>query len=208
MKVCLISPPTVAEFSERLVAESEALRLIAQHAPLGILSLAAVLEQQGIQPEIIDLNRLYYQYVSSGERCRNGIGFCEYVTRTLESLSVDVFGFSTICSSYPLTLRLARGVRVTHPEATIILGGPQAAVVDVPTLKAFPFVDFIVRGEAEESLPRLLDAISGNSTDLANLRGVTYRKGQDVLRNPNAPVIEDLDSLPAPASPLPPYRGL
>src|SRR5687767_10420319 len=74
MKVCLISPPTVTEFTERMVVESDALRLIAEHAPIGILSLAVVLEQQGLEPEIIDLNRLYYQYVNCGEK--NGNGFC------------------------------------------------------------------------------------------------------------------------------------
>ena len=55
MKICLISPPTVIEFNERLVAESEAARLIFEHAPMGILSLAAVLEQQQVEAEIIDL---------------------------------------------------------------------------------------------------------------------------------------------------------
>src|SRR2546422_3504726 len=155
MKVCLISPPTVSEFNERLVAESEALRLIAEHAPMGILSLAAVLDGQGIQTEIIDLNRLYYQFVNRECR-RQGIDFCCYVIENFQSLSADIFGFSTICSSYPLTLRLARGVRETHPQSCIILGGPQSSVVDVATLKAYPFVDVIVRGEAEETLPRVL----------------------------------------------------
>ncbi|MCM3869989.1 MAG: B12-binding domain-containing radical SAM protein [Pyrinomonadaceae bacterium] len=203
MKVCLISPPTVTEFNQRLVAESEALRLIAEHAPMGILSLAAVLERQGIRPEIIDLNRLYYQFMSSADQ--NGSGFCGYVIRALAGLSVDVFGFSTICSSYPLTLRLAKGLRQSHPEATIILGGPQASVVDLPTLKTYPFIDLIVRGEAEETLPRLLEAISSKRAGLANLGGITYRRGQELVRNPNAPVIEDLDSLPAPAFHLYPY---
>src|SRR5687768_15097729 len=169
MKVCLISPPTVSEFNQRLVAESEALRLISQHAPLGILSLAAILDGQGIQTEIVDLNRLYYQYAGSDERCGDGTTFCNYVTKALASSAAEVFGLSTICSSYPLSLRLARGIRATHPDATIMLGGPQSAVVDVATMKAFPFVDFIVRGEAEESLPRLLDAISTNSVGLEKL---------------------------------------
>ncbi|MEO8435903.1 MAG: radical SAM protein [Pyrinomonadaceae bacterium] len=195
MKVCLISPPTVIEFDERLVAESEAARLIFEHAPMGILSLAAVLDQQGVETEIIDLNRWYYEYASSGVR-RQGVEFCAYAGKQLEGSSADIFGFSTICGSYPLTLRLARNVRATHPQAAIILGGPQASVVDVATLESFPFIDLIVRGEAEETLPRVLDALSHQQTDLEKIAGVTYRKSHAVLRNPNAPVIEDLDSLP------------
>jgi radical SAM superfamily enzyme YgiQ (UPF0313 family) len=141
---------------------------------------------------------LYYEYVKGGFR-REGIEFCPYAARQIQKLSADVFGFSTICGSYPLTLRLARTVSETHPDASIILGGPQASVVDVATLESFPFVDLIVRGEAEETLPRVLDALSCGGTDLGIIAGVTYRQGNDVRRNVNAPVIEDLDRLPLPA---------
>lgn len=196
MKICLISPPTVAEFSEGFVAEAEAMRLIVEHAPMGILSLAAVLEAQGYSPLIIDLNRLYYDYALLGLNARDGFTFNSYVLRHLEPLAFDVFGFSSVCSSYPSTLRLAEGVSLTHPGAKIILGGPQASVVDVSTMKAFPFVDCIVRGEAEETLPLLLNSLSTNASGLSYIRGITYREGDEVKRNPNAPVIEDLDSLP------------
>jgi len=198
MKVCLISPPTVTEFNERAVAEFEAARLIFEHAPMGILSLAAVLEQEGIESEILDLNRLFFTYIA-GDLRNQGVDFSSYAIGELSGIRADVFGFSTICSSYPLTLRLARGVREVHPEAAILLGGPQASVVDVATLETFSFVDLIVRGEAEETLPRVLDGLSDRQPDFTNLAGVTYRRGQTVLRNPNAPVIEDLDRLPLPA---------
>jgi radical SAM superfamily enzyme YgiQ (UPF0313 family) len=198
MKLCLISPPTVIDFNERLVTEFEATQLILEHAPMGILSLAAVLEQQGIESEIVDLNRLFYTYIS-GDFRRNGVDFCSYAINQFDATRADVFGFSTICSSYPLTLRLARGIREIHGQASIVLGGPQASVVDVATLETFPFVDLIVRGEAEETLPRVLHELSRRQPSFANLAGVTYRHGESVLRNPNAPVIEDLDQLPMPA---------
>jgi radical SAM superfamily enzyme YgiQ (UPF0313 family) len=204
MKLCLISPPTVTDFEKPEVAESEAVRLIAEHAPIGILSLAAVLEERCTSPSIVDLNRLYYDYLR-GDEYRQGKGdFCDFVVSQFESRSFDLFGFSTICSSYPLTLRMARGIKRTHPEAIVVLGGPQASVVDVQTLRAFPFIDFIVRGEAEETLPSLLDAISGaHSYD--TISGITFRRGENVVRNPNAPVIHDLDGLPMPAFHLYPH---
>jgi radical SAM superfamily enzyme YgiQ (UPF0313 family) len=207
MKVCLISPPTVTEFDGGRIAEQEAVRLIAEHAPLGILSLAAVLTAQDIEPHVIDLNWLYYEYLTQAARRREGISFSAYVTRSLESLSFDIFGFSSICSSYPLTLRLAREVKRSHPSAMIIMGGPQASVVDVPTLREFPFVDIIVRGEAEITLPRLLEKIERGGGGLSQLDGITYRTGGEVVRNRNAPVITDLDSLPLPAFHLYPHIG-
>jgi len=198
MQVCLISSASVTDFEDPAVAESDPIRLIAEHAPIGILSLAAVLEEKGIIPSVINLNELYYEYLRSEEYQKRKTDFRTYVTSHLESLSFDLFGFSTICSSYPLTLRIAREVKRTHPDATIILGGPQASVVDVQTLRAFPFIDFIVRGESEDTLPLLLDALSGMSP-WDNIPGITFRQGELVVRNPNAPVIADLDRLPMPA---------
>ena len=196
MKICLVSPPTLGEFNERVVDEAEASRLIVQYAPLGILSLAAVLRNQGIGVEVIDLNRLYYEYLIGGNKPQ--VDFCSFAGRHLQAISADVFGFSTICSTYPLTLRLAGVVREAYPEATIILGGPQASVVAEATLESFGFVDQIVRGEAEETLPRLLDALSHGEKGFEQIPGITYRKDGRIIRNANAPVIEDLDQLPLP----------
>src|SRR5262249_45802898 len=204
MRVCLASAPTANDFADPELAESEAIRKIAEHAPLGILSLAAVLEQEGFVPQIVDLNRLYYDCIRS-EDYRNGtIEFTTYAARAFETISCDVFGFSTICSSYPLTLRIAREVRNAHPTASIVLGGPQASVVDVSTMRAFRFIDFVVRGEAEETFPKLLQCLA-ECRDHDDLPGLTYRRAGEIVRNPNASVIEDLDTLPFPAFHLYPY---
>ena len=61
MKVCLISAPTANQFDGRAVGEAEASRIMGELAPVGILSLAAVLEAKGLQPEVVDLNRVYYE---------------------------------------------------------------------------------------------------------------------------------------------------
>jgi radical SAM superfamily enzyme YgiQ (UPF0313 family) len=204
MKICLISPPTVIEFGERKVEACEAVRLIASHAPMGVLSLAAVLEQHKIEPQVVDLNSLYYDYVSHETNGKTRQDFCSFAGDALSRITADVFGFSTICSTYPFTLRFAKRIRKDHPRSYIVLGGPQASVVDVPTLQHFPFIDLIVRGEAEVTLIQLLEAISQNRS-FEQLPGISYRKGAHVVRNPNAPVIEDLDSLPLPAFHLYPH---
>jgi radical SAM superfamily enzyme YgiQ (UPF0313 family) len=205
MKVCFISPPTLSEFEGGRVTEKEAARLIGQAAPLGILSLAAVLEARGIESEVVDLNWQCYEYLAFSAQRREGLTFTAYAARAIEPLNFDVFGFGSICSSYPLTLRLARELRRSHPAAKIILGGPQASVVDVPTMREFPFVDIVVRGEAELTLPILLEELDCAGADLAHVDGITYRNGGNIVRNRNAPVIADLDDLPLPAFHLYPY---
>jgi len=196
MKVCLISAPTANQLNQSL-DEANASRIMGELAPVGILSLAAVLEAKGLQPEVVDLNRLYYEWRQHSHR--NGTDFCSFAGDYFAGRDFDVFGFSTVCSSYPLTLRIAAAVKHLHPGAVIALGGPQASVVDISTMLAYPAIDIVVRGEAEQSLPDLVDALStGNS--LAAISGITFRNDHgEIVRNPDAPLILDLDALPFPA---------
>jgi radical SAM superfamily enzyme YgiQ (UPF0313 family) len=205
MKLCLIAPPTLDQFDEGPLCQSEESRLVAEHAPIGILSLAAVVEARGITPRILDLNRLHFEHSWPSPHQYRRVDFCSFTVEQLSSFEFDVVGFSTMCSTYPLSLRIARELKRARPSLTIVLGGPQASVVDTLTLEAFPFVDVIVRGEAEETFPRVLDAFEGKD-QLKNVPGVTFRAGGKVIRNPSAPAIADLDSLPLPAFHL--YPGI
>jgi radical SAM superfamily enzyme YgiQ (UPF0313 family) len=172
------------------------------YPPLGILSLAAILCDRGITPQIVNLNKLFFDFIKhEGESSSSNL--LAFVIKHLESLSYEILGLSTICSSYPLTLRIAQEIKRLHPSIRIILGGPQASVVDIPTMKTFPFIDFVVRGEAEDTFPLLLEALTGTNSSksmaLKKIPGITFRRGTEVIRNPNAPPILDLDRFPLPA---------
>jgi radical SAM superfamily enzyme YgiQ (UPF0313 family) len=206
MKICLISAPTANDFLDENLVEMEAIKAIAEHAPLGILSLAAVLEQNGTTPDIIDLNRLYYKWIHSDQHKRLGVEFDQYIITYLRDKPYDMFGFSTICSSYPLTLRMANAVKVLFPESIVVLGGPQASVVDVRTMEVFQGIDFIVRGEAEVTFPKLVNVIN-NGGKIDNIKGITYRKNGVVTRNGSTPIIESLEMLPFPAYHLYPFTA-
>ena len=194
--VCLISAPTVTEFEGTVTSRGQAVRLDTDYPPLGILSLAAVLEEKGIAHQLFDLNRLFCEWACESAG-REG-GFFPLAARELLSVRADVYGFGTISSSYPLTVRLAREIKRAHPHAAIVFGGPQASAVDAETLEAFPFVDFVVRGEAEEILPELLAAL-GRTGGLAGVAGIAFRRDGSVTRTPDALALPDLDRLPTPA---------
>ena len=196
MNVCLISAATANQLDQRPVEEAEAARIMGELAPVGILSLAAVLEAKGLQPAVVDLNRVYYAWLCDARRA--AVDFCSFAGDYFAGLDCDVFGFSSVCSSFPLTLRLAAEVKRTHPASAVILGGPQASVVDVATMHAFPSIDLVVRGEAEQTLPDLVDALGGQRS-LADIAGITFRRNSAIIRNPDAPLISDLDALPFPA---------
>ena len=86
---------------------------------LGILSLAAVLEVRGDSVQIVDLNRTYFQLADSGG-CPEFDEFAEAAARTIAGRGADVYGFSSICSSYPLTIRIAKALKLILPDCTVV----------------------------------------------------------------------------------------
>ena len=114
--------------------------------PLGVLTLASIL-RDSFEVSLVDLDHLWWHSDSGRER------FQERAHRAIIASRPDFLGFSTISGSYPATIRLAEASSRDLPNVPIIFGGPQASVVDTATLKAFPFLPYIVRGEADESLP-------------------------------------------------------
>jgi len=161
--------------------------------PLGVLSLAAVAKgiadislHHFISKDIID------KYTSSEAL------FKSFAYELVED-TPDILGFSTICSTYPITIRLAEFCKELSPETLIILGGPQASFTAYSTSKQFPFIDLIIRGEGEKILPNLLEKIDCGE-DWHNIKGITYNSDNSrIISTPNEDLIQNLDELPLPA---------
>ena len=198
MQICLVTAPTISDFVDPEVT----LGAHTSRGPqLGVVCLAASVEAHGHSVNLVDLDYIAVNTLrSAGKQISPEDLFAAFVSE-LAPVDATVFGFSTICGSYPITIRLAKEVKRLHPGSYIVLGGPQASVVDIPTLNAFEWIDFIVRGEADWTFPALLNEIenSGQSLDFNCLRGVTYRSTGSVLRSQSAPLVDDLDALPLPS---------
>ena len=194
--VCLITALTVADFIDPdLIAQAH----VNTGAQLGVLTLAARLRAEGFTPLVANLGDLFFAFVRRRKAPTSNERFFSFLADHLRAYCCEIFGLSSICSSYPLTLRLAQEIRRRHPHASIVLGGPQASVVDVATLRAFSSIDVIVRGEADDTFPALLRHLNAKDDAWEAIPGITFRRDANVIRNPNGPVVEDLDRLPLPA---------
>lgn len=219
MRIRLVTPLCMSDF---VTPEGSLRAAHPEMAPqLGILCLAASLIDAGFQPELVNLDQKFMDYLSShaGDPAPNRQQASSSDQTSIDEhrlfdallpdvvdAECDVVGFGTISSTFPLTIRLARVLKATFPRTTVILGGPQASVVDTATVQAFPEIDYVLRGEADHALPRLLSVLDGRDTktDPEQIDGVTFTRGGRLFRNPNAPRVENLDSLPLPAFHLDP----
>lgn len=164
------------------------------YIPLNLLGLAAGLRAGKHHVSIVDQTLSLLR----GE-ATDGSRFHAQMADLIAATEPDVVGCTTMCNSYPQTLTLARHVRATVPHARIVFGGPQATAVDALTLTHFPWVDAVVRGEADASFPALADHWR-DERPIDGLAGVTWRDADGRPRRNAAPeLLQDLDALPLPA---------
>ncbi len=155
--------------------------------PLGMLSIAALLEQNGIQVEVIDC---YATPLTS-----------EALVDRIITNPPDAVGFSCTTSSFLEGYRIAALLKERRPEIVIVAGGTHACTIGPPLLDSFPAIDCLVIGEGEQTMLELAQA---GFRDIAAIPGVAFRgaDGKGTLAAQRE-LVANLDDLPFPA-----YRRL
>jgi radical SAM superfamily enzyme YgiQ (UPF0313 family) len=103
----------------------------------------------------------------------------------------DLVGISiNYISTHANALKLAEIAKSLGTQ--VVVGGYQATAM-ASELALSPFIDYVVRGEGEETFRELL-----SSTPIEAVRGISYEVGGQVVHNPDRPLIADLDSIPFP----------
>jgi anaerobic magnesium-protoporphyrin IX monomethyl ester cyclase len=98
------------------------------------------------------------------------------VVAAAERIAPDaiLIGHSGSTSAHPIVAELTRLVRAALPQVWIVCGGVFPTDHWREILSAEPQIDFIIRGEGEQTLVRLVDALE-NGTRLLTVRGIAFR---------------------------------
>ena len=161
--------------------------------PLGLGYLAAVAERAGHQVKIIDCQAEKLNYDTFRERI-------------LQTPS-DFIGATATTLLYKSAMQILTIAKEAQPSAITAIGGSHGTFWDENTLRDFPAIDLIVRGEGEETLVDLAEKLESHQ-NLTGILGITYREGDKICRSPDRPYIKDLDSIPFPAHHLMPLDNL
>lgn len=112
-------------------------------------------------------------------------------------LQPDVLGFSCYIWNIKTILEICADFKQVSPHTLVILGGPEVSYDAEQVLHDNPFIDYVVRGEGELSFQELLMALhAGHSVH--NIKGISYRVGEEIHRNPERELIANLDVIPFP----------
>jgi anaerobic magnesium-protoporphyrin IX monomethyl ester cyclase len=104
-----------------------------------------------------------------------------------------MLGHSGSTSGHPVVCALTCALREALPDAWIIYGGVFPTYHWRDILNEEPQIDVIVRGEGEETAPRLIAALETGRPLLA-VRGIAFRDKGVIIGTPPASIIADLDS--------------
>ncbi|MEZ5754661.1 MAG: magnesium-protoporphyrin IX monomethyl ester anaerobic oxidative cyclase [Paracoccaceae bacterium] len=115
----------------------------------------------------------------------------------LTSLKPDVVGLTAITPAIyeaEETLRIAQEV---CPDALRVLGGIHATFMFRQVLEEAPWVDVIVRGEGEEILVNLMEAVRDGlwPEGRRKIRGLAFKDGDEIVATQAASTVKDLDAI-------------
>jgi len=131
--------------------------------------------------------------------------FCENLTpdALLERVvreRPDVFGLNCSTHTFLDAVGLLRRMRDALPATKIVLGGYHATFAAERIIKDYPFIDYTIKGEGEESFPQLLQCIE-DGTSPSGVSGICFMDKGRMVNNPFE-LIGNLDELPFPARDL------
>lgn len=153
---------------------------------MGIAYLASVLKEKGHDVHVYNMAIYHYSISEMLELYKNH--------------RFDVIGIGFICGYYSFkeVTKICDALN-TIDRPRVILGGhgPSPAPAAEFFLKRLQ-AEFVVLGEAELSLPMLIDALE-KGTSYTDLPGIAYRDSNTVYFNKRMDPVKNLDTIPFPA---------
>ncbi len=184
MKCALLIPSWVPEdiFSSKTASSQ-----INYWQPLGTLYVAAVLKKAG--HEVIFLNGAFITH--------------EELLGKVTAFRPEFIGIYSTTFGWSKAKKTAADCRQALKEHVFICaGGPYPIAVQEHCLHdAGECIDAVVTGEGEFPALEMVERLQ-EGKGLDGIRGIAYRQGDGIIKNPPRPLITDLDSLPFPAREL------
>jgi len=149
--------------------------------PLGLAYLSAYLKKHGEDVAAIDMQGLMMDTAELGKR--------------LSELKPDLVGITSMTTTFPAALKAARLVKEILPSAKVVFGGVHPTLDPRGALE-YSDVDYVIRGEGELSLYRLVKALRGED-NVGGISGLCYKENGEIVIKERSEILE-ADTVPAP----------
>lgn len=149
--------------------------------PMGLAYLASFLTKEGHKVYILD-NQI--EEVTT------------QILRKYLNKNLLIIGITSMSPSFENACKIASLIKKLKPSSKIVFGGIHPTLM-VEEVLYKPFIDIVVRGEGEITLAQLVRALEKRES-LDGIQGISYKKGDLIVHNPDRPYITNLGQLPFP----------
>jgi anaerobic magnesium-protoporphyrin IX monomethyl ester cyclase len=150
--------------------------------PSSLLSVAAILEKEGIEVQLIDMVAESLSYEDTLERVRK--------------FSPAMLGFTLTTYSFHSVINWMKRFKA-DTGLPILAGGAHAVIYPDETM-THPEIDYLVLGEADCPLPEFIRRFQDGG-NFAGMKSFAYRKDGQVIVDRTVEVIKNIDDAPLPA---------
>lgn len=179
MKISLIFTPNKLNpnFSELSFREDS----VGYIPPLSLLSVAAILEKEGVTVQLLDMEAENLTYPQTLEK--------------IKKFSPDLMGFTLSTSSFHPILNWIKKFK-QDLRLPVIVGGVHVASYPEETL-SHPEIDYLIVGEAEIPLPQFVRAFEQKKFD--GIKSIGYRENGRMIIEKTRQFAPQIDEMPFPA---------
>lgn len=185
MKICFINPPFKAEYG-KFSRESRSPSIGHSgvlYYPLWLIYAACVAEKNGFDVVFIDAPAKQLNEEETLLRVKN------------EASDAKLFVFDTSTPSIYSDIKFAETIKDNYPDSFTLLVGTHPSATPNETMSLSEKIDGLARHEYDYIVRDLAFALK-EGKDLSTIKGLTYRKGVEIIHNEDAEHITDLDDIP------------
>jgi radical SAM superfamily enzyme YgiQ (UPF0313 family) len=180
MKVCLIfTPVDINPHNKSVSFRDEKLGFV---PPTSLLMVAALLEREGVEVDLIDMEAEGLSYPATLERIR--------------SFSPDLLGFTVTSWSFHSVIRWINAFKA-DTAIPVLAGGEHLRLYPYETM-SHEAIDFCITGEAELPLPEFISAFR-EGRPFNGIKSLGFRENGNVVIDRTIRFVEDINTLPFPA---------
>lgn len=189
-RILLIVPPAFT---------LKSLRDINPLPPLGLGYLASVIENMGIEVKILDCLMRGWNHLEKVDDTFSRVGMPDDEIRAfLCEFDPDIVGINCQFSrQYKIYHQMLCLIKDVKPDCITLAGGAHVTVCPEEVLQD-QSCDFILRGEAENSIEDFIKALN-QGTGLDYVDGLGWKSNGNLIINEKTKWISNLDTIPFPA---------
>jgi radical SAM superfamily enzyme YgiQ (UPF0313 family) len=180
MRILVLNPPFHPRYS-RGQRSPAVIKSGVMYYPIWLAYATGVLEQNGFQAKLVDAPAAGHDL--------------SYVLDLVEGWRPRLVVVDTSTPSIYNDVDVARAIKHCLPGAFVALVGPHVSALPGESLRLDDAVDAVARREYDYTVRDLAFALESGAS-LEDVRGLSYRRGGEIVHTPDRPYIRDLDALP------------